>query len=141
RVQTSRPSVLGWLAFFLLLAAIGGVICGGITGLIGGFPDTVRAAKASPNEGIKLSRKNSLVVFLVVSLSFAVLAGVIGCLFSWLVRISSLILLQGRSAFFVSINAREIEVGLQFGRIAGLTAGLIAGLNRGGSAVIKHYAL
>jgi hypothetical protein len=32
-------------------------------------------------------------------------------------------------------------VGLLVGLITGLTVGLIASLNRGGSAVVKHYAL
>jgi hypothetical protein len=42
---------------------------------------------------------------------------------------------------FLSIDARDMIAGLLVGLIIGLAVGLIAGLNRGGSAVIKHYAL
>ena len=60
---------------------------------------------ASPNQGIKLSRRNSLTLFLISLLIFGLAGGLIGGL--------------GRK----------------------LIVGLLIGLNRGGSAVIKHYAL
>jgi hypothetical protein len=129
-------NIFPWLIGWVIFSVIGGVFCGFISGLIGGFIDTVRAAKASPNEGIKLSRKNSLTIFLVTWLTVAVPAGVIGGLISWLARIR----LFGFVGTF-SIGARDIMVGLLVGLITGLTVGLIASLNRGGSAVIKHYAL
>jgi hypothetical protein len=34
-----------------------------------------------------------------------------------------------------------LSIGLSFGLSGGVFAGLIVGLNRGGSAVLKHYAL
>jgi hypothetical protein len=67
-----------FLIYLVFCLVIGGVFCGFTSGLIGGFTDTVRAAKASQNEGIKLSAKNSLAIFLVTWLTIAVLAGVIG---------------------------------------------------------------
>jgi hypothetical protein len=71
----------------LMVGLLGGVI----SGVVGGPTYTVKAGKVSPNQGIKLSLKNALVV-------------------SW-------------------------SGALTWG------FGLIFGLHRGGSAVIKHYAL
>jgi hypothetical protein len=88
------------------------LLIGLISGLARGFTDTVKTGKASPNEGMKLSRKNALVAFLISCLTF----GLFG-LIVWRI------------------------VGLRIGLVAGLVCGLITGLNRGGSAVIKHYAL
>ena len=71
-----------------------------------------------PNQGIKLSLKNSLAAFLVAWLTVGLIFGMI----SW-----------------VSVG---LSVGLIFWlSVVGLIFGLIVGLNRGGSAVIKHYAL
>jgi eukaryotic-like serine/threonine-protein kinase len=80
-----------------------------VSGLAGGFIGRVKEGKASSNQGIKLSCKNSLAAFLV----------------TWLIG--------GLSVGVIS--------GLIAGLTAGLIVGLIVGLNRGGSAVIKHYAL
>jgi eukaryotic-like serine/threonine-protein kinase len=84
-----------------------GAIFGLISGLVGGFTDTIKVGKASPNQGIKLSLKNSLVVFLAALLLLGLFIGLI--------------------------------VGLTTS--GGLIGGLIVALSRGGSAVIKHYAL
>jgi hypothetical protein len=92
------------LIFGLIFGLILGLIFVLVSGLIGGFTDRIKVDKASPNQGIKLSRKNSLVVFV-----------------TWLTV--------------------GLIRGLIFGLIGGVIFGLIAGLNRGGSAVIKHYAL
>jgi eukaryotic-like serine/threonine-protein kinase len=75
------------------------------------FTERVKADKGSPNEGIKLSLKNSLAAFLVT------------CLFVWLIFV----------LIFVSLDLMMLDIAL--------IVGLIVGLNRGGSAVIKHYAL
>ena len=53
----------------LLNGLIFGLFGGLISGLVGGFTDRVKVGKASPNQGIKLSRKNSLTVFLVTLLT------------------------------------------------------------------------
>jgi hypothetical protein len=98
-----------------------GPILGLVSGLVGGWTDTVKVGKAFPNQGIKLSRKNSLAPFFVTWLIVGLSVG----LGVALVRLS-----QG-------LSVGELIAGL----IGGLIAGLIAGLNRGGSAVIKHYAL
>jgi TIR domain/NACHT domain len=107
------------LIFGLIYGAIGGVIFGVIGGLVsgfvGGWTDTVKVGKAYPNQGIKLSRKNSLATFLVTLL----IVGLIGVL--------------GGLIFGLNLG---LIVGL-----SGLFFALIVGLNRGGSAVIKHYAL
>lgn len=47
-------------------------------GLVGGFTDRVMVDKASPNHGIKLSRKNSLAAFLVTWLTGGLIAGPLG---------------------------------------------------------------
>ena len=88
-----------------------------LVGLIGGFIDRVKAGKASPNQGIRLSLKNSLAAFLVTSLTVGLIVGLI------------VELIHG------------LSLALIFGLILGLVFGLSVGLNRGGSAVIKHYAL
>jgi hypothetical protein len=103
-----------WLINSLIFGLTGGLV----SGLIGGFTDRAKAGKVSPNQGIKLSRKNSLAVFLVTLLIFGLIFGLIGVLGG---------LGSGR--------------GLIFGLIVGLIFALIAGLNRGGAATIKHYAL
>jgi hypothetical protein len=105
------------LPFGLPFGPILVLIFGLFSGLVGGFTDRVKADKASPNQGIKLSQKNSLIAFLLISLTVGVIFGLI---FGLIVGLSNM---------------------LTAGLIGGLIFGLIAGLNRGGSAVIKHYAL
>jgi eukaryotic-like serine/threonine-protein kinase len=95
----------------MLTVVIVSVLVGGLTG---GFTHRVKVGKTFPNEGIKLSRKNALAAFLIASLA----AGFIGGLFDGL-----------------------IGGGLSAGLSLGLLVALIVGLSRGGSAVIKHYAL
>jgi eukaryotic-like serine/threonine-protein kinase len=80
-------------------------------------PDCVQAGKAFPNQGIKLSLKNSLVVFVVI--------GLLG----WLL---------GGLMFGLGYG---LIAGLGDGLSAGLILGLYFALGRGGSAVIMHYAL
>jgi eukaryotic-like serine/threonine-protein kinase len=90
---------------------ITGLVGGLITGLIGGFVDKVKLEKSSPNQGIKLSQKNCVFIWLTIGL---IVVGV-----QWL--------LQSEAAT------------LWFPY--GLIVALIVGLNRGGSAAIKHYVL
>ena len=85
-----------------------------VSGFVGGSTDTVKVGKASPNQGIRLSGKNSLTAFLVTGLSVE--------LIFWLIN-------------------RTTTEPLVDPIFFGLLAGSIVGLNRGGSAVIKHYAL
>jgi len=93
----------------------GGLVFGLIFGLIDcGLTDTAQADKASPNLGIKLSLKNSLAAFLVTWL-------IVGLIFTLI---------------FGSISGSVFAW-----LIYSVIVGLIGGLNRGGSAVIKHYAL
>jgi hypothetical protein len=94
-----------------------GLIGGLISGLIGGFTDRVKLGKASPNQGIKLSRRNSLIAFLITCSIY----GLCYLPFS----------LWTSPQLSRNINA------LGFG----LTLVMLFALNRGGSAVIKHYAL
>jgi hypothetical protein len=102
-----------------LMVLICPVFGGLVGGLIGGFTNAVKAGKASPNQGIRLSWKNSLAVFLVFFLIF-------GLFFS------------GEIAFLLR-HQRPIEWITPL--LSVLIFGFIGGLNRGGSAVIKHYAL
>jgi hypothetical protein len=94
-----------------------GLTIGLVSGLCGGFTDMVQAEKAFPNQGIKLSQKNSFAVFLCACLTVA--------LIGWLIA--------GLSG--------GLSGGLSFALSVGLSFGLIVALNRGGSTVIKHYAL
>jgi hypothetical protein len=108
---------------FLLAPAFGGLILGLMLGLIGGlirgfiagFASRDEAGKTSPNQGIKLSLRNSLAAFLVTCLTF-------GLIWTPVIGYPSL---------------RDLWNCLSWG----LSVGAIVGLNRGGSAVIKHYAL
>jgi hypothetical protein len=105
------------LALPLIFGLPSGLIYGLLNGLVCGFTDKVKADKSFPNQGIKLSRKNSLAAFFVSSLAAGLLFGLlVGLLFG---------LIGG------------LSIGLSVGPIAGL----IVGLHRGGSAVIKHYVL
>ena len=88
--------------------------------LVGGFTDRVKVDKTSPNQGIKLSQKNSLAAFLVSSLTVGLIYGLVGPILGL---------------------AKGLNAGLIRGLTFGLTAALIVGLNRGGSAVIKYYVL
>jgi hypothetical protein len=65
------------LIFGLIFGLILGLIFVLVSGLIGGFTDRIKVDKASPNQGIKLSRKNSLVVFLVTWLTVGLIGGLI----------------------------------------------------------------
>jgi len=84
--------------------------------------------RAYPNKGIKLLGKGFFVAFLNTLVATELIGGLVGCL--------------------IAIGG-QIKEGLYFGLIAGtiiglilgLFFGLVSGLNRGGSAVIKHYAL
>jgi hypothetical protein len=73
--------------------------------------------EAFPNQGIKISRNNSLFMFLISGLSTELIGGLFGGL------------------------TNGLRNGLTTGLIAAIAIGLVVGLNHGGSAVIKHYAL
>jgi hypothetical protein len=101
------------LAFALMIVLFGGLVGRLLNGFIGGFTHRVKVGKASPNQGIKLSLKNSLVVFLVTSLIFMPIVGLISGLM--------------QPPLFM----------LLFGLAMGPVIGQFFGLNRGGSAVIS----
>jgi hypothetical protein len=120
--------VLGWssglhallkhMYFVFLHVGLGlgmtwGLIGGLISGLTGGFTNGVMLGKASPNQGIKLSLRNSLIAYLITCLIFAPI-------FALIFGVSS---------------------GVFCGVVTGTIFALIIGLNRGASAVVKHYAL
>ena len=111
--RQSGELITGLIGGGLMFGLGGGLIGFLISGLIGGMTDTVKADKASPNQGIKLSGKNAAIAFVTGGLIFGLIFG----------------LITGLSA------------GLPAGLIFGLIFGLIGGLNRGGSGVAKHYSL
>jgi eukaryotic-like serine/threonine-protein kinase len=80
-----------------------------------GVTDKVKVGKAFPNQGIKLSLRNSSIVFLVILSSAGLILGLFGA--------------------FVPGAGPKYWLGL------GLLIALTLGLNRGGLSVIKHYAL
>jgi hypothetical protein len=120
-----KNSVMSGLIIGLILWLTGGLISGLTSGLIGGltigwvggFTDSVKVDKASPNQGIKLSRRNSLTAFIITCLIYGL------CYLPLSLWISPQL-------------SRNISA-LGFG----LTLVTIFALNRGGSAVIKHYTL
>jgi hypothetical protein len=121
---------IGQLIYALIFGLINGLYLGLIGGLIGafvgGFSDTVKVDKAYPNQGIKLSGKISIAVFLVTLLAPGLIGGLIGSLIGFATKEGPYL---------------GLKVGIIIGLIVGLIVGLSSGLNRGGSAVIKHYAL
>ena len=120
--------VRDWLLGGLFAALFFGAIFALANGLVGGLTDKVKLGKASPNQGIKLSRKNSLAVFLVSVLIWMPIGGLIGGPIGVLGKV------QEGPIF-------GLVVGLVVSLTFGLIFGLIVGLDRGGSAVIKHYSL
>jgi eukaryotic-like serine/threonine-protein kinase len=108
-----------WLIFALICGLICGLISGLVTGLAGGFIDRVMLDKGFPNQGIMLSLKNSFAAFLVTCLIFGLI-----------------------SEPFVSLDIKPKLIGRLIGAlIVAAIVGVVVGLNRGGSAVIKHYSL
>jgi len=130
-ILSMRPRYEGgvFLVIFIIVTLVYGLIFGFffalISGLLGGLTDTGKVGKALPNQGIKLSRRNSLVVFLVTLLTLGLIGAVIGGV------------IGGLSGALVI----GLIVGLTLGLVCGVFVGLIVGLNRGGAAVVKHYAL
>jgi hypothetical protein len=90
-----------------------GLVIGLARGFVGGFADKVKVAQASPNQGINLSLRNSWAPFLVTFLTVGVAYGII----------------------------HDLRTRLREGLTGGLIVALNVGSNRGGSAVIRHYAL
>jgi hypothetical protein len=125
------------LIYLLLNGLSFGLFGGLISGLAGGLTDRVKVDKAYPNQGIKLSGKNALTALLVTCLSTGLIGGM-------LIGGMGLFTSQGplSDAYdYWGTRYRASFDGLTAGMFGGLIGGLIAGLNRGGSAVIKHYAL
>jgi NACHT domain len=115
-----------------------GLIFGLVNGFVGGYISRVKVGKAFPNQGIKLSWKNSLAAFLVTWL----IGGLIGGIAGSIVASAGLIVEVGgglKGGLIGGITG--LILGLIFGLDFGLLVAVIVGLNRGGSAVIKHYAL
>ena len=105
----------------LILVLIGGLV----GGLLGVMTDTVKFDKASPNQGITLSLKNALFLLPIFGLIFVLIFEL------------SVVLYVG-----LHLELREELIGgLIFGLSVAPIFGLIGALNRGGSAVVKHYSL
>ncbi len=104
-----------WLGWFLIWL-FGGLLLG----LLGGLGNTVRVDKTIPNQGIKLSLRN----------------GAAALVLSWLV-----IGLAILTIYMVLNELSIISINLWTILPLGLFLGLLVGLNRGGAAVVKHYAL
>jgi hypothetical protein len=118
-----------WGGFGFFSGLILGLIFGLVRAVVGGFTDSVNRETESPNQGVKLSLKNSLAVSLVTGLTVGTILYLVLGIDLGVIRIGrELGLYDTRDSFIIVLPV-------------GLIAGLIAGLNRGGSAVIKHYAL
>lgn len=110
-----------YLALGLVVALSGGLIGAIFGGLKQGIVDT----KTLPNQGIKLSIKNSIIGGLIIGLMTGVFVGLI----------AELIRLPIAELFGVMIT------GLNVGLRAALFLGLLAALWYGGLDVIQHYTL
>jgi DNA polymerase III delta prime subunit len=127
----------------LFVGMISGLSFGLFIMLCGGFTYRVKVDKESPNQGIKLSLKNSVVAFLVTSLVVSLIVGLIVELIGEQFSGQS----SGQSGGGFAMDLAELRqlIGLIARHLTGLSVGLfgglIVGLNRGGSAVIKHYTL
>jgi hypothetical protein len=89
-----------------------GLICGLIGGFVGGLSDRVKTDKVSPNQGIKLSRENSLAAFLA----------------TWLIA---------GLTYRLTVDIATLGEIIWLGSVLGL----FIGLNRGDSAVIQRSFL
>lgn len=122
----------------LIVRLAAGVILGSILGLIwgpvwmlldkvldllvGGLVNEFVEIRKIPNEGIRNSFRNAILVGIVFATVLALLLGAVGAIFLGLVI--------------------GLPLGLSFGIIMGLGFGLVGGLMRGGlMAVIQHYIL
>ena len=83
----------------------------------GGFSNRIKEDKVFPNQGVQLSRRNSLIAFLVVGLITGIITGMILGMILGMIH------------------------GIIFGLFLGLCIGMTVSFGRGGSAVINHYAL
>ena len=103
-----------------------------------------RRAKPCRIRGSNCPRKNSLSAFLVTWLPIWLLVSLSDTL-GWGLSVGLIVGLDvGLLAWlnFVLRSAlQHVLLSAQVGMLFGLTTGLIVGLNRGGSAVIRHYAL
>lgn len=104
--------------FWYGLGLFSGVFAGPFYGLFFGLIDSVsRVEKTIPNEGIILSAKNGLAMLVI----------------SVLMLVISVLIFELINGIFLHVPVELLFVILLFG--------LIVGLSRGGSAVVKHYAL
>lgn len=102
-----------------------------------GLSDTGLRKRTSPNQGIKLSLKNGLLGALYGGLS----SGLCGWLLvSLLGGVLDIPLEKGGAGLSDRVWA-ALSVGMWIGLFMGLIGGLIGWIKRGGSAVVKHYAL
>ena len=113
--QFTKPSAL----LDVLLGL--GLLASLVAGLSRGLVDQIRAGKESPNQGVTLSLRNALMVLLICELIGEIVIGLFAMMANGL----------------DSTLGRALVVGLGPVMLVGLTVGL----NRGGSAVVKHYAL
>lgn len=131
----------------LIVGLIVGLVLGLIVGLFGGFRGSEIHQKEKPNQSIRLSLRNAIIL----GMSFGLILGLIRGLFHGLINELSFGLNEALS-FGLSVNDglilglnRWLSVGpseaLFFVWSDGPILGLIVGLLGGGSACIRHLAL
>jgi eukaryotic-like serine/threonine-protein kinase len=104
------------------------LICATATGVVGGFTDRVKVGKVTPNQGIRLSRQHSFVAFFVTGVIYGLIfALVYGFVY--------------HRIFGIIDEKNQMVLLAVWTSLLGSVVALCVGLNRGGSAVIKHYAL
>jgi hypothetical protein len=110
----------GVIGGLIIGGLFGGVFGGGVAGIIGGFTDKISEFKSMPNQGIKLSLRNSIFICLITAFIFGI---VVVSIF-----LGDDGLKSDPDTILIWLNIVLIFL-------------LIVTLNRGLAAVIKHYSL
>jgi hypothetical protein len=121
---------LGDLVGGVFSGLFSGLVGGLFGGLIGGLDPVSVENKTVPNQGIRQSAQNAIVIGLVFGLTAGLIVGLVGALGTWLVR--------GQDAGLTVGVVGGLYAGLIVGLIFGLSAGLLTG---GGRPIILHFSL
>lgn len=131
----------------LFSGLFGGLLVGVLHGLVGGLKihQLIDRSRFSPNEGVRRSITNGLVIGLVVGLLSGLSGGLLGALFGelvfWRRNMPIGVLLVGLPFGSSSELVAELAFGLLGALLSGLVGSLVGGLAGGLDAAIQHYTL
>ena len=124
----------------VLLGLFTGLNTGLISGLIGGLSSTEIETRMVPNQGIRHSARNVVIVWLVGGLSIWLIGGLSSGLTGVLAGVLAGVLRIGLSGL-LRLGLNTGLIGLEIGLAFGLTMALFLGLIFGGFACIQHFTL